>query len=104
MHLFPQPLDEVVIGRVQWEMQHHAVGRILEVTLDRAGFVGDIVVEHHMQSLGAAISALQLLQELNEDCRVLRGADAVDNAAGTRIQGTEDIALTFFPGVSTTNC
>ena len=55
--------------------------------------VNDVVVEHEMNTLGATVSAAEVVEELSEDHRVLVLRHAVDDSPGASVESTEYVAL-----------
>ena len=86
MHLFPQSLDWIVIRRIRWQkVQDDAATGLLQVALHASRLVDDVVVQHDVQFVCSAVSAIQMFEEQHEHRCVLALSHAVHDAPSSSI-------------------
>src|SRR5439155_17906132 len=92
--LLPQPLDHVRQRRVGWqEVKHDAAAKRRQVAKRPLRLVDDEVVEHEVDAPGTPVAAAELIDESDEEVRVLALPHHVDHLAGAGVEGAGEVAL-----------
>ncbi len=92
--LLPQPLDDVIVGRIgRQEVEHDARSECFELPDNAVRFVNTVIVEHEMDPPRSPVSAAEEVQKLREYLGVLSFGYTVDDSPGTGIERSKDVAL-----------
>ena len=94
MHLFPQPLNDVVLGRIgRQEVQDDTVTELGYPFLGLPGFMDDVVVQDEVELFRPAVGCHESFQESQKQAGVLAKGFRVDDFARSRIKCSGQISL-----------